>query len=120
MIAIGAFSFGALCNSWAAINTTSDTARAATIGTVVFAGNLGGLIATWAFLPNFAPRQLPGNSLNLAGGVGILFLSLGLWAYQIRQNKQKEAGRDDHLLEGKTAEEAALLGQSHPGFRYQT
>jgi len=120
MIAIGAFSFGALCNSWAAINTTSDTARAVTIGTVVFAGNLGGLIATWAFLPNFAPRQLPGNSLNLAGGVGILFLSAGLWAHQVRQNRRKAEGLDDHLLEGKTAGEAALLGQRHPGFRFHT
>jgi hypothetical protein len=46
MIASGAFSFGALCNTWAAINTTSDTARAATIATVVFGGNLGGLICS--------------------------------------------------------------------------
>jgi len=50
MVAIGAFSFGALCTAWAAANVTSDTARASAIGTVVMFGNCGGLIATWTFL----------------------------------------------------------------------
>ena len=66
MIAAGAFSFGALCNAWAAVNSelpfadlertwadnvpvpaTSDSMRAGAIGTVVMFGNLGGLVATW-------------------------------------------------------------------------
>lgn len=35
LIAIGAFSFGALTNAWVAANTTSDTARNAAIATNV-------------------------------------------------------------------------------------
>lgn len=66
LIAVGAFSFGALCNSWAAINTTSDDQRAATIACVVFGGNLGGLVSTWSYLPKFAPNQIPGESQFLA------------------------------------------------------
>lgn len=50
MVAIGAFSFGALCTAWAAANVTSDTARAGALGTVVFFGNCGGLVSTWTFL----------------------------------------------------------------------
>ena len=42
-----------------------------------------------------------------------------MWYFQYRENKKKEAGRDDHLLEGKTDAQAALLGQKHPGFRYK-
>jgi hypothetical protein len=47
MVAVGAFSFGAFCTTWAAANQTSDSGRAAALGTVVFMGNCGGLISTW-------------------------------------------------------------------------
>lgn len=48
----------------------------------------------------------------------MFFLAGGLWWYQIKENKAKDAGRDDHLLEGKNEAEITALGQSHPGFRY--
>lgn len=63
--------------------------------------------------------MLAGNTLNLVGGMVQCFLSIGLWYWQWRENKQKEAGRDDHYLEGKTDAEIAALGQKHPGFRYK-
>lgn len=114
---------GPLTTSWATINTTSDTARTATISTVIFAGNLGGLTATWTYIPklnNVDPRlsQLPGNSVNLAGGLLMCFISAALVVWQKRENVKKAAGRDDHRLEGKTEEEISLLGQLHPGYRY--
>lgn len=140
LIAIGSFSFGAMCNAWASINTTSDTARAATIGMVVFAGNCGGLISTWlvvlatlqerrtrpdlsffrSYLPKFAPQQIPGNALNTGTGSLIFLLSGGLWLWMIRENKRKDEGRDDAVLEGLSPEEVSMLGQKHPGFRYRT
>lgn len=109
-----------MCNAWASINTTSDTARAAAIGMVVFAGNCGGLISTWSYLPKFAPRQLPGNALNTGTGSLIFLLSGGLWLWMIRENKKKDEGRDDARLEGLSPEEISMLGQKHPGFRYRT
>ncbi|CEQ41985.1 SPOSA6832_03755 [Sporobolomyces salmonicolor] len=117
--AIGAFSFGALCTGWGAANSSSDTERAASIGTIVFAGNLGGLIATWVFLPKDAPDYIPANGANLGTSTGILILAAGLWAWQLRENRQKDNGRDDHNLVGKTEAEIAVLGQRHPGFRYR-
>ena len=59
-----------------------------------------------------------GNTLNLVGGAVQCLLALALWYWQVRENKQKAAGRDDHHLEGKTELEASVLGQKHPGFRY--
>jgi sugar phosphate permease len=56
LIAMGAFSFGALCNAQASANCLSDTARSSSIGTVVMFGNIGGLISTWAFLPHDKPN----------------------------------------------------------------
>ncbi|KPV77692.1 uncharacterized protein RHOBADRAFT_41688 [Rhodotorula graminis WP1] len=118
MVAIGAFSFGALCTAWAAANVTSDTARAGALGTVVFFGNCGGLVSTWTFLPNAAPRYVPGNAFNLCGSSVMLFLAAGLWAWQVRENRAKANGRDDWRIEGKTQAEIEALGQKLPGFRY--
>ncbi|GAA6032527.1 hypothetical protein JCM8097_004800 [Rhodosporidiobolus ruineniae] len=118
IVALGAFSFGSICTTWVAANQTSDTARAAAIGTNVFLGNVGGLISTWMFLPKDGPRYLPGNSTYLAGSTIMLLVCLGVWMWQKKENRAKENGRDDHYLEGKTAQEIALLGQKHPGFRY--
>ncbi|TNY19420.1 putative MFS transporter [Rhodotorula diobovata] len=118
MVAIGAFSFGALCTAWAAANVTSDTARASAIGTVVMFGNCGGLIATWTFLPKDSPRYVPGNSFNLAGSVVMFVCAGGLWLWQVRENRAKENGRDDHYLVGKTEDEIQLLGTKNPHFRY--
>ncbi|KDE06483.1 hypothetical protein MVLG_03137 [Microbotryum lychnidis-dioicae p1A1 Lamole] len=119
LIASGAFSFGSFCNTWAAINTTSDTARGGAIAITVFGGNLGGLVATWSYLSQYAPDQIPGNSLNLATSSAILLLTLGLWAWQKRENTRRDEGRMDHVLEGKSDDEIAMLGQHHPGFRYR-
>ncbi|GAA6059481.1 hypothetical protein JCM10212_002224 [Sporobolomyces blumeae] len=119
IIAAGAFQFGPLCTATVAINSTSDTEKAASLGTCVFAGNLGGLIATWVFLPRDGPRYIKANSVNLGTSSSMLLLSLVLLAYQLRANKRKEAGYDDHILEGKTEDEIAILGQRHPGFRFK-
>lgn len=64
------------------------------------------------------PRYVPGNAFNLAGSVLMFVLAGGLWLWQIRENKAKARGRDDHYLEGRTEGEIADLEQKHPEFRY--
>ncbi|GAA5848303.1 hypothetical protein JCM9279_001004 [Rhodotorula babjevae] len=118
LVATGSFAFGAMTTTWAAANVTSDSARASAIGTVVMFGNMGGLISAWTFLPKDGPRYVPGNAFNLAGSVIMFVLTAGLWAWQVRENRAKENGRDDHFLEGKTEEEIQLLGTKNPHFRY--
>ncbi|POY71127.1 hypothetical protein BMF94_5884, partial [Rhodotorula taiwanensis] len=117
-VALGAYNFGAIVTAWTAVNVTSDTARASAIGTMVAAGNAGGLLSCWTMLPKDAPRYVPGNAFNLANSVVIFFLASGLILWQKRENKAKAAGRDDHRLVGKSACEIADLGQKHPDFRY--
>ncbi|SCV73165.1 BQ2448_7090 [Microbotryum intermedium] len=119
-IASGTFALISFSNTWSAINTTSDTARAGAIAMTVFGGNIGGVAATWSFLPQYAPHQLPGNALNLGTSTLLLLLTLGLWAWQTRQNKLRDEGHMDYLLEGKTKEEIAVMGTRHPGFRFRT
>ncbi|GAA5837014.1 hypothetical protein JCM11251_004474 [Rhodosporidiobolus azoricus] len=123
LIAMGSVTTGPLCTTWATVNTTSDTARAATLSAVIFGGNIGGLIATWTYIPKLNSRvpresQIPGNSLNLAGAIVQWFLTAGLLVYQHRENRQKEKGRDDWRLEGVKEGDDALLGQKHPAYRF--
>ncbi|KAI6787062.1 putative MFS transporter [Hortaea werneckii] len=62
LIAVGGFSFGSLCNAQVSANVVSDTARSSAIGTNVMMGNIGGLIATWSFLPSDGPEYPIGNA----------------------------------------------------------
>lgn len=79
LIASGAFSLGALCSANASNNVLSDTARSSAIGTTVMIGNIGGLIATWSFLPFDAPDYPIGNGLNLATSTTTIILGASLW-----------------------------------------
>ncbi|PWY98225.1 MFS general substrate transporter [Testicularia cyperi] len=114
---MGAFAQGALLPAWAAANTNNDTERAGAIGSVVMAGNLGGLISTWTYLPKDAPNYVPGNALNVAGGSAIAIISVLLVLWQRWENRQRDAGRRSHRLEGLSTAEIELLGSSHPDFR---
>ncbi|KAL8292238.1 hypothetical protein RQP46_001704 [Phenoliferia psychrophenolica] len=97
---------------------TSDSMRAGAIGTVVMFGNLGGLVATWTYLPRDAPQYKRGNSVNLGTSSAILGLTVATWAWQAWQNRKKERGHHDHVLDGKSTEEIEHLGTAHPAFRY--
>ena len=59
------FSLGAMTNAQVSANVLSDSARSIAIGTNVFFGYVGALIATWTYLPGDSPRYAIGNGLNL-------------------------------------------------------
>lgn len=44
----------------------------------------------------------------------VVVLTASAWAYQVWENRQREAGKRDHRLVGKTPEECAFLGQQAP------
>ncbi|SCZ99544.1 BZ3500_MvSof-1268-A1-R1_Chr3-1g06083 [Microbotryum saponariae] len=119
LITAGATPFLSLATTWTTINTTSDTARAGAIALFVFGANTGGLVATWSYLPQFAPRNLPGNILCLVSSLMVLILTLGLWKYHLLENARRDAAHDDALLEGMSDKDVARLGQKHPGFRFR-
>ncbi len=119
IIMSGAFSFGALCNGWAAINVASDSSRASAIGMVTMCGNIGALISTWTFLPGDAPNYIKANSINIGTGSGIIVIAALLLVWMMRENKKRNSGRYDYILDGLSTDEIATLGNDHPGFRYR-
>ncbi|USW58134.1 Putative major facilitator superfamily, MFS transporter superfamily [Septoria linicola] len=119
IIAIGAFSFGALCNAQVSANVVSDTARSAAIGTNVMLGNIGGLISTWAFLPFDGPNFPIGNGLNLATSSTILILSILLWLWMPWDNKKRANRNVDAEVQGLSQKDIEDLDYKHPAFRWR-
>ena len=46
----------------------------------------------------------------------LLYLGMGLWFR--RTNKNREAGMEDHRVEGLSEEEIGELGEYNPAYRY--
>lgn len=119
IIASGAFSFGALANAQVSANVVSDTARSSAIGLNVMLGNIGGLIATWSFLPPDGPNYPIGNGLNLATSSTILVLSIALLFWMTRDNKRRERRDVDAELSEMDQRKIQDLDWKHPGFRWK-
>jgi hypothetical protein len=119
IIASGAFSPGAICNAQVAANVVSDTARSASIGTNVMMGNIGGLIATWSFLPTDGPNYPIGNGLNLATSSTMLLCAIGLGYWMYIDNKRRERRDVDAELTGLSVKQVQDLDWKHPAFRWK-
>jgi hypothetical protein len=97
----------------------SDTARAAAIGMVVMMGNIGGLIATWSFLPFDGPDYPIGNGLNLATGTACLIIAGCLWPRSLWDNKRRDQIDDTGRLDGLSVRQIEDLEWQHPAFPWR-
>lgn len=118
IIVTGAFNGGALCNAQVSANVVSDTARSSAIGTNVMFGNIGGLIASWAFLPFDAPNFPIGNGLNLGVQAMVLITGLGLGLWMKRDNKKRAQVDVHEKIRGLSQLQIADLDWRHPGFQW--
>lgn len=119
IIASGAFSLGALSSANVAANVVSDTARSSAIGTNVMFGNIGGLVATWSFLPFDYPDYRIGNSLNLATSSSILICSVALLFWMNMDNKKRDRINVEKKLAHLSQKQIQDLDWRHPGFRWK-
>lgn len=119
IIVTGAFNGGALCNAQVSANVVSDTARSSAIGANVMFGNIGGLIATWAFLPFDGPNYPIGNGLNLAAQATVLISGFFLGIWMTKDNKHRAQADVHEKLRGLTQRQVADLDWRHPGFQWR-
>jgi hypothetical protein len=56
VLTLGLFSYGALTNAQVAVNTVTDTARSAAIGTNVMISAIGGIVSTWSYIKTDGPQ----------------------------------------------------------------
>ncbi|KAJ3477810.1 hypothetical protein NLG97_g8739 [Lecanicillium saksenae] len=115
----GIYTYGALTNSHAAANVASDTARTSAIATNVMFGNIGGLAASWAFVPSDAPLYNIGTGLNLAAMASIIIIATGLYFWILKDNRRRE--RLDSITEigHLSVSEVQNLDWKHPEFQWR-
>lgn len=119
LITGAAFALGPLTNAQVSANVVSDTARSAGIGMNVMMGNIGGLVASWSFLPWDGPNYPIGNGLNLAAASMILVVGVLLHMWMKMDNKKREKRDSKAELTGMTAREIEDLDWKHPDFRWR-
>lgn len=113
------FAAGALTNAQVAAQVVSDTSRAVSLATNIMFASVGGLVATWSYLPSDGPNYPIGNGVNLAASSGILVVASLTLVWMHRDNKKRETRDVDRELEGLTPLEIESLEWKHPGFRWK-
>ncbi|KAF2641311.1 MFS general substrate transporter [Massarina eburnea CBS 473.64] len=120
LITLGAFPGGPGFLSWGMNNAAGPAVRAVSSAYIVTLGTAGGVLATWTYVSTEKPKYPTGHTINLAGQLGVLVLSLAGIAYCKWENRQRERGKRDHRLNGLSASQMRDLGYRHPDFRYIT
>ncbi|GAA5841619.1 hypothetical protein JCM5353_002751 [Sporobolomyces roseus] len=113
----GALPNGPLFLSLATANSGSPTERAIAAAIIPSFGSLGSVASTWLYLPQFKPRYIPGNIVNLCAAFVAMFMGFAISTYGVYENRKRLAGKRDDRLVGKTEEEIAALGHRHPRYR---
>lgn len=115
LVTMGTYSAMPIVVCWANMNTGGHHRRAVVSAWQVSFGNIGGIIAVFAFLPKDTPRYIPGYSICLAFTILsiIACLTYGAGCYFANKSRQRQA-----LDVGLTAYEKTELGDLSPDYRY--
>ncbi|CAG9936780.1 unnamed protein product [Clonostachys rosea f. rosea IK726] len=119
LIAMGSFNQGTFNNAQAAANCRSDSSRNVAIGLANLGSNVGGLVATWTYLPSGAPNFYLGNGICVGCGSGILLLSIGLLLFMKWDNARRERRDAAAELSGLSEQSIDDLEWKHPEFRWR-
>ena len=82
-------------------------------------GNLNGIVASNIYRAKDKPRYKPGHATVLAYEAALLLGGSVLQHVLLRrENAKRRAGKRDHWIVGKSAEEIDKLGDKRPDFIY--
>ncbi|KAF2166533.1 hypothetical protein M409DRAFT_54872 [Zasmidium cellare ATCC 36951] len=103
--------------TWCSNNTEGVYKRGVTLGFVIGWGNLNGVVSSNVYPTWASPEFTFGHAVILAYLTVFLFGGSLFTHFMLQwENKQKKAGKRDHLVEGKSEEEIYILGDRKPGF----
>ncbi|KAK8054314.1 hypothetical protein PG996_013615 [Apiospora saccharicola] len=105
-------------NAWNVANSAGAAKRAISIGYLICAGNIGGVVGSYIYQEQEAPRYPTGygNSLGFAsaGIVAMLVLEFGLWS-----SNRRNARLTDEDVRGRYSEDKLeKMGDRSPLFKY--
>lgn len=105
-------------NAWNVANQAGPAKRAVSIGLLICTGNIGGVVGSYIYKDNEAPRYVTGYGTSLAfvgsGIVAVALLEFLLWT----SNKRNAKLTEDEVHGKYTDEELELLGDRSPLFKY--
>ncbi|EAU39624.1 conserved hypothetical protein [Aspergillus terreus NIH2624] len=106
-------------NAWNVSNIPNPTKRAMGIGYLICAGNAGGLIGSFIYKQNEAPRYVTGygNSLAFVSTGIVACLVLECILYYLNQKKAQLSATEVHAR--YTDEQLRELGEKSPLFQYK-
>ncbi|KAH7082842.1 major facilitator superfamily domain-containing protein [Paraphoma chrysanthemicola] len=118
IVALGLWVATGAAFTWINNNNPRYGKRAYASGMQITIGNISGVASPFLYSANMAPTFFAGY------GATIGLLSLGIVLYIAlhvffrMENKKKREGKYDYLMEGKTEEEIAEMGEKNPRYMY--
>lgn len=105
-------------NAWNIANSAPAVKRAISIGYLVCAGNIGGVIGSYIYKEEEAPKYPTGFGSSLAfaaaGMLSALSIAFSLWKINARNAKISE----EEVRQKYTEDELERLGEKSPLFKY--
>jgi len=105
--------------TWASNNVEGVYKRGVMVGVVVGWGNMNGVVSSNIYNAPDKPRYLTGHGIVLAYmAVCLLGGTIFMHVMLRRENALRRAGKRDHWMEGKDAEQIRMMGDVRPDFIY--
>jgi hypothetical protein len=117
-VAVGIFTGAGISFAWVPTNNPRYGKRAFSTGMHLTIGNSSGVASPFIYGAQYAPRY----RASYATSIGLLCVSLALnvllHLHFKRQNKLRDEGKQDHIMEGLDEIEIEALGEKSPRFRF--
>ncbi|KAK6333795.1 hypothetical protein TWF730_003978 [Orbilia blumenaviensis] len=118
LIAGGLYVAVGLPLAWNVVNIPRYGKKVTASGFQLTMGNASGVMAAFLYPARDGPRFVKGHAVTIAMAcVGIIAYGT-LLIYYITENKARDAGKRDYLVEGKSEKEIDEMGDDSPRFRY--
>lgn len=117
-VAVGIFTGAGISFAWVPTNNPRYGKRAFSTGMHLTIGNSSGVASPFLFSDKFAPTFRPSYAASIGLLAVSLVLNIVLHLHFKRQNKLRDQGKQDHLMEGKTDIEIEAMGERSPRFRF--
>jgi hypothetical protein len=118
IVALGLWVSTGAAFTWINNNNPRYGKRAFASGMQITIGNISGVVSPFLYANETKPEYYPGYGAT----IGLLAVGIALYTalhfYFRRENKKKLEGKYDHLMEGKTEDEIAELGEYNPRYMY--
>ncbi|KAI9043582.1 putative MFS transporter [Aspergillus affinis] len=105
-------------SSWTSNNLTPSNRRAIGLALNICIGNSGGIIGSYMFLEEEAPKYYTGFGLSLALGGSAVLLALLLELSFYWENKKKEKVSEEEVRARYSEEQLLDMGDKSPLFKY--